>query len=631
MQEPPVDALVRRFPVGAEPLDRGVSFRVWAPDHDRVDVVVEEGHGAGLHPLGADGDGYFSGVVREAAVGTRYRFRLDGRGEALPDPASRFQPAGPHGPSQVVDPSTYRWQDQAWTGPAERQVVYEMHIGAFTPEGTWAAAAAHLPDLVDLGVTTLEIMPVADFAGDFGWGYDGVDLFAPTRLYGSPDDFRAFVDRAHAVGLAVILDVVYNHLGPDGAYLGAFARSYFSDRYDNEWGEALNFDGEDSGPVREFFIANAAYWIREYHLDGLRLDATQQIFDASPRHIVADIASAVREAAAPRRSYVVGENEPQDVRLVLPRSEGGYGLDALWNDDFHHTARVAATGRREAYMSDYTGAARELLAALRFGFLFQGQRYGWQGKRRGTSTRGLSPTSFVNYLQNHDQVANTPGARRLCALTSPGRARALAALLLLGPETPLLFMGEEFAAGSPFYYFADHEPDLARQVRTGRREFVKQFPGNDAPGADRLNPPPDQRGTFEASRLDWSERNRQPHAGFLALHRHLLGLRRDESALRNPFDGAVLGPECLLVRWFDEEGDDRILLVNLGADLVFPSLAEPLSAPPPGARWTVRWASEHPAYGGLGQPEVVTDEGWRIPGHAAVLLGPAPEQRHLSA
>ena len=559
-------------------------------------------------------------LLLKKGPGTLYRYLLDGGEPALPDPASRFQPQGPHGPSMVVDPSAYVWHDDGWSGPPERQVLYEMHIGAFTPEGDWAAAAAQLPVLAELGVTTLEIMPVAEFAGEFGWGYDGVDLFAPYHGYGRPDDFRAFVDRAHGLGLAVILDVVYNHLGPDGAYLSSFAQAYFSDRYPNEWGEALNFDGPDSAPVREFFVSNAAYWIREYHLDGLRLDATQQIFDASPGHILADVGRAVRQAAGSRRSYVVAENEPQHVRLVVPESDGGYGLDGMWNDDFHHAARVAATGRREAYMSDYSGEARELLAAVRHGFLFQGQRYAWQEKGRGTATRGLPPGAFVNYLQNHDQVANTPGARRLCNITSPGRARALAALLLLAPETPLLFMGEEFGASSAFFYFADHQSRLARQVRQGRREFLSQFAGNTAPGAGLLLPDPAGPATFAASRLDLSERAREPHAAFFALHRDLLHLRRDDVALRGPFDGAVLASEAFVVRWFGPGGDDRLLLVNLGRDLVSESFAEPLIAAPAGTAWRVRWASEHPAYGGQGQPEPVTDEGWRIPGHAAVLL-----------
>ncbi len=314
----------------------------------------------------------------------RYGFRTDTAEKLLPDPASRFQPEGPHGPSEIIDPDTFRWTDQGWRGrPREELVIYEMHVGSFTPEGSWEAAARELPELAALGITCIELMPVADFPGRFGWGYDGVDLFAPTRLYGRPDEFRRFVDRAHAHGIAVILDVVYNHFGPDGNYLRCFSQSYFSDRYKNEWGDPINFDGPDSGPVREFFLANAGYWIDEYHLDGLRLDATQQIFDASDDHIMAAIVRQVREAASGRTTFIVGENEPQHARLVRPPERGGYGLDALCNDDFHHSAMVALTGRREAYYTDYRGAPGEFVAAAKYGFLYQGQRYVWQRQRRG--------------------------------------------------------------------------------------------------------------------------------------------------------------------------------------------------------------------------------------------------------
>lgn len=617
---------VRRLPVGAEPVRNGVHFRVWVPRRERVEVIVEGGAAAGASgALEPEGDGYFSGFVEGAGAGSLYRYRLDDDPHPYPDPVSRYQPAGAHGPSEVVEPGTHEWKDTAWRGvDPRRQAFYELHVGAFTREGTWEAAARELPALAALGITTIELMPVAEFPGEFGWGYDGVDLFAPTRLYGRPDDFRAFVDAAHSAGLGVILDVVYNHLGPDGCYVGAFANEYFTDRYQNEWGKALNFDGPDSAPVREFFLANARYWIEEFHLDGLRLDATQQIFDASPVNIVAEVGRVVREAARGRGTFVVAENEPQDVRLVKAESEGGYALDAMWNDDFHHASRVAATGHRSAYMSDYRGSAQELLSALKYGFLFQGQRYAWQDKGRGSPTMDVPRRAFVNYLQNHDQVANTPGARRLCQLTSPGRARALAALLLLGPETPLLFMGEEFAASSPFYYFADHVPELAAKVREGRREFVSQFAGNTAPGADLILPDPDARSTFHASRLDLAERDLPPHAATLALHRDLLALRWSDVLLEAPLDGAVLAPEVLAVRWFGDGGEDRLLIVNLGPDLVRESLAEPLVAPPLDREWRVRWASEHPAYGGSGQPEPVGPDGWRVLGHSAVLLAAVP-------
>jgi maltooligosyltrehalose trehalohydrolase len=388
----------------------GVHFRVWAPKSKtaRVQLIGSGHHGNAERELNPDGDGYFSGFVKEAKDGQRYMIALDSG--AYPDPASRFQPEGVHGPSQIVDPTRFAWTDKGWKGvTAEGQVIYEMHIGSFTPEGTWAAAEAQLGELADLGVTLLEVMPIAEFPGRYGWGYDGVNLFAPTRLYGQPDDCRRFVDRAHSLGVGVILDVVYNHLGPDGNHLNQFAEDYFSKRYQTEWGEALNFDGANNGPVREFFLANAAYWIDEFHLDGLRLDATQQIFDSSDDHILAGIVRSARAAAGSRGVYIVGENEPQQARLVRSPKRGGYGLDALWNDDFHHTALVAMTGRNEAYYTDYLGSPQEFISTAKRGFLFQGQHYRWQKKRRGCPSLDLPPTAFVTFIQNHDQVANSLG------------------------------------------------------------------------------------------------------------------------------------------------------------------------------------------------------------------------------
>ncbi|HEV3496357.1 MAG TPA: malto-oligosyltrehalose trehalohydrolase, partial [Actinomycetes bacterium] len=471
----------RRYPVGAElSPDGGVHFRVWAPVRRKVEVVFGEPPGDdGIAELAPEGDGYFSGLVADAGAGTRYRFCLDGEDYLYPDPASRFQPEGPHGPSQVVDPWAYRWSDMDWKGAAlPGQVLYEMHIGTFTREGTWAAAERELPELAAVGITCLEVMPVADFPGRFGWGYDGVNLFAPTRLYGDPDDFRRFVDRAHQLGLAVILDVVYNHLGPDGNYLKAFAPAYFTNKYKTEWGEPINFDGPDSGPVRDYFASNAAYWIDEYHLDGLRLDATQNIYDDTPdpaKHILAEIGRRVRAAAGGRSTLIVNENEPQHPRLARPLDRGGIGLDALWNDDFHHSAMVALTGRNQAYYTDYLGTAQEFVSAVKYGYLYQGQWYSWQGKRRGQPGLDIAPAAFVTFIQNHDQIANSGRGLRAHQLTSPGRYRAMTALMLLAPGTPMLFQGQEFAASAPFLYFADHKPDLAKLVHRGRREFLSQF------------------------------------------------------------------------------------------------------------------------------------------------------------
>ena len=573
--------------------------------------------------------GYHAVLVPEVVAGNRYRYRLSGQ-DAFPDPASRFQPDGPHGPSQVVDPTAFPWHDGQWPGVGiQGQVIYEMHIGTFTREGTWAAAGRELPELAACGVTVIELMPVADFPGRFGWGYDGVGLFAPVGLYGKPDDLRRFVDEAHACGLGVILDVVYNHLGPNGNYLSQFAADYFTDKYANEWGQAINFEGEHSGPVREFFLANAAYWVTEYHLDGLRLDATQQIFDDSPEYIVTAVARRVRQAAGGRKTIVVAENEPQDVNLVRPVADGGCGLDGLWNDDFHHAAMVALTGRSEAYYSDYTGKAQEFLSMLKYGFLYQGQRYAWQKQRRGVPCLRQPPANFILYLQNHDQVANSGRSERMQFMTSPGRLRAMTALLLLAPGTPMLFQGQEFGASAPFYYFADHDPELAKLVRNGRAKFLRQFRSLATREMQAYLPDPGDPDVFARCTLDFSERER--HRPIYDLHKDLLRLRREDPifASRQPggLDGSALADECLLLRFFGEQDDDRLLLVNLGRDLHLSLAPEPLLAPPAGHRWRILWSSEHPRYGGTGTPPLDAKDNWRIPGHAAVALSPIPWEK----
>jgi maltooligosyltrehalose trehalohydrolase len=608
----------RRYPVGAEAGPEGVHFRVWAPRSRGAAVEFE--HGGGVLPMTAEASGYFSVWARGVAAGARYRLRLDHG--SFPDPASRWQPDGPHGPSEVVA-SDFNWTDSTWPGrPARELVIYEMHIGTFTPDGTWRAAMEHLPALAELGVTALEIMPIAEMPGRFGWGYDGVDLFAPTRLYGTPTDLRRFVDRAHQLGLAVILDVVYNHLGPDGNYLTQFASQYFAKKA-SEWGDAINFDGPDAGPVREFYRANAAYWIREFHFDGLRLDATHQIWDESKVHILAEIAEAARAAAPHRQVYLVAENEAQRAAQARPRERDGLGLDAIWNDDFHHAAMVAATGKSECYYIDYRGAPQEFISAAKYGFLYQGNWYGWQRQRRGTPALDLRPDNFVVFLQNHDQVANTLLGLRLHQLTSPGRYRALTALLLLQPATPLLFQGQEFCASSPFFYFADHHEELRRLVREGRRGFLSQFRTIDTPGTADLLPDPGDAQTFLRSKLDPGERRKHPAA--VRLHTDLLRLRREEPAFAraDKLDGAVLGPEAFVLRFFSHEGGDRLLLVNLGRELYLQPAPEPLLAPPEGRGWATQWSSETPLYGGAGTPDLETQSNWIIPGHAAVVMRPA--------
>jgi maltooligosyltrehalose trehalohydrolase len=584
--------------VGAEVVPGGVHFRVWAPERERVAVVIDTDE----HPLRKAG-GWFVGLVEGAGVGTRYRFRLDDDAQAFPDPASRFQPEGVHGPSQVIDPSTYVWQHDP---PLVRdRVLYELHIGTFTDEGTYAAAARRLEFLAELGINTLEVMPIHDFPRAFGWGYDGVDLYAPARLYGEPDEFRRFVDAAHGLGMAVILDVVYNHFGPDGCYVTQYAKSYFTDRYENDWGKALNFDGEQADGVRELVAENAAYWIDEFHLDGLRLDATQSIHDFSDKHILAELVERARRAAGQRAIFVCAENEPQDRRLLTD-----YGIDALWNDDWHHAARVALTGFREAYYTDYRGTPQEFVSMARRGFLYQGQWYSWQKQPRGTRSDDLAPARLICFLENHDQVANSARGARLRELASPGRLRAMTALLLLQPQTPMLFQGQERGARAPFLYFADHERELAEKVAEGRQEFLRQFPSL----AGLEPPPPHERATFEACKLADDDRDEAA----IALHRDLLRLRRS-APFAGEIDGAVLGDACFVLR-----SRTHLLVVNLGADLHLDVVDEPLLA----GRWQMIWSSEAPEYGGSGAPAPETaDEGWRIRAEAAVLLERLPPSR----
>ena len=625
-------AYSRRYPIGAELIGDGrTHFRVWAPKATQVDLVLESSVDADdtrtFHPLSAESGGYFAGAV-EAAAGARYRYRVNGAETLHPDPASRFQPEGPHRSSCVVDAKTFEWSDAGWHGvEMTGQVIYEMHVGTFTPEGTWEAAARQLPELAKVGVTVIEMMPIADFAGEFGWGYDGVDLFAPTRLYGTPDDLRAFVNAAHASGIGVILDVVYNHLGPEGNYLRVFSDDYFSDRHKTDWGEPLNFDGPNSEPVREFFITNARYWIAEFHLDGFRFDATQNIYDASDDYIIGAIGRAARAEAGSRSLILIAENEPQQCKLVRPREAGGDGLNGLWNDDLHHSAVVALTGRNEAYYSDYRGRPQEFVSAAKYGYLFQGQPYLWQDAPRGEPSFGLPSYAFVGFIENHDQVANSAFGERLRSQSSPGRYRAMTALLLLGPWTPMLFQGQEFGATTPFRYFCDMDGDLREKIQKGRFEFLMQFPSIAAPEVQAELPPPGDRTTFMRSKLDFAEREKCQT--IYTLHRDLLLLRREDPRFRlqprHGVDGAVLSHDALALRYFATDGDDRLLIVNLGQRSALEPLPEPLLAPPLGHRWETLWTSESPRYGGPGGCEVVTERRWILPAEAAVAFRPVRE------
>ena len=601
----------------------GVHFRVWAPARSRVRVHLESGPGSpGVIVLEKEGE-YFAGASPDAAAGTMYRFELDGEPIRYPDPASRYQPDGPHGSSQVIDPTPFDWTDREWCGVGrDGQIIYEMHIGTFTKEGTWRSAQQQFAELAEAGITLIELMPVADFPGRFGWGYDGVDLFAPTWLYGTPDDMRAFVNEAHAHGIGVILDVVYNHLGPDGNYLAAFSPWYFSTVYENDWGKGINFDGEHSGPVRDFYLANVRYWIDEFHLDGLRLDATQDVKDASPRHILGEMGRAARAAAGGRTIFLIAENEPQKTALVRPAEEGGYGLDALWNDDFHHSALVALTGRNEAYYSDYLGRPQEFIAAAKYGYLYQGQWYLWQKQPRGTPTLDLPPAAFVNFIQNHDQIANTARGERPNLLATQGKYRAMTALLLLMPGTPMLFQGQEYGATTPFLYFSDHKANISKSVREGRAKFLAQFRSLSLPEMQPVFADPGNPHTFEMAKLDFSER--QKNAGLYQLHKDLIALRRTDPVFSKPIagalDGAVLSADAFVLRYFSKTFGDRLVVFNLGTDLYLSPNPEPLLAPPFEKSWHVIWSSEDPKYGGLGTFPPDQKDNWRIPGNAAVVL-----------
>ncbi len=621
----------RRLPIGAELVCAGEAhFRVWAPKAERVAVAIEASADPNaqreFHPLDPESEGYFSGPA-PARAGSLYRYRLDGNEHLHPDPASRFQPQGPHRSSCIVDSNQFAWHDAAWPGvKLKGQIIYEMHIGTFTREGTWAAAAEQLPELAEGGISLIEMMPVADFPGEFGWGYDGVNLFAPCRLYGQPDDLRRFIDRAHSLGMGVILDVVYNHLGPDGNYLMVYSDDYFSKKNGTDWGEAINFDGRNSGPVREFYISNARYWIDEFHFDGFRFDATQSIFDRSGEHILGAITRAAREAAGQRSIVLLAENEPQEVRLVRPEKAGGYGLDGLWNDDLHHTAIVALTGRNPAYYTDYGGSPQEFISAAKYGFLYQGQPYRWQKKRRGSPAFGLPPETFIACLENHDQVANSIDGARTRLQTSPARYRAMSALLLLTSWTPLLFQGQEFGATTPFLYFADVIEELRDPVRKGRFDFLKQFPGVESAEVQPQLANPSDPETFRKCKLDFAEREKFPQ--LVALYRDLIRLRREDPVFARQglveLDGAVLGPEAFLLRFFSSLGDDRLLIVNLGRRLHPAIVPEPLLAPPAEHRWTNLWSSEALRYGGRGESPLEEENGWQFPAESATALRPRP-------
>ncbi len=616
-------------PLGATALggDR-CRFVLWAPYARRIEVLLPGAEEGAFEDGGAVSEreagravalrpgprGYFAGEVGGVPPGTRYRFRLDGE-RVLPDPASRHQPEGVHGPSEVVEPA-FEWTDEGWKGvPLGRLVLYELHVGAFTPEGTLDAVIPRLGELRELGVTALELMPLAQFPGARNWGYDGAYPFAVQNSYGGPAALRRLVDAAHAAGLAVILDVVYNHFGPEGTYLREFG-PYFTDRHQTPWGEAVNVDGPHSDEVRRFFIESALYWADTCHVDGFRLDATDRIVDNSALPFLVELARAVHELAEARRRpiHVIAEDDRNAAKLVRAPEVGGYGLDAEWNDDFHHSLHALLTGERGGYYADF-GTVEQLAAAFRDGYVYRGERSEYRARRQGSDSRDLPAERLVIFSQNHDQVGNRADARRLAELTDPAAARLAAAAVLLAPGVPLLFMGEEYGDPAPFPYFVSHsDPALIEAVRTGRRAEFAAFAWKRKP------PDPQAESTFRSAKLNHDLKREDPHAARLGFYRTLLRLRREIPALSRPrrrgsrvwTDGDLLcllrrdGPSAVFAAWnFSEAPAERAVAL-------------------PGGRWSKRLDSSDAAWGGSGggPPADLAAEGraaLRLPPRTAVL------------
>lgn len=586
---------------GAHLLEGGVRFRLWAPDHDKIALRLE-GQDTPL-PMRPQVDGWHELVTDRAGVGSRYRFQLPD-GLCVPDPASRFQPDDVHGPSEVIDPSAYSWHCAEWRGrPWEEAVLYELHIGTFTPEGTFRAAIERLDHLVALGVTALEIMPVADFPGGRNWGYDGVLPFAPDSAYGRPEDFKALVDAAHARGLMVLLDVVYNHFGPEGNYLPLYARPFFTDRHKTPWGDAVNVDAAGSDVVRRFIVDNALYWIDEFNLDGLRLDAVHAILDDGPVHLLEELAKRLRAAAAAegRHLHLILENEENEAERL-----GANRFTAQWNDDVHHGLHVAVTGEDAGYYGDYAGRLDLLGRALAQGFAFQGEVMPYRGSPRGQASAHLPPSRFVAFLQNHDQIGNRAFGDRITANADSATVRAAACLYLLAPQVPMLFMGEEWGATTPFAFFCDFGPALADAVRDGRRREFSRFPEFQDEAARARIPDPTDPATFQASKLDWAELAHSLHAGWLDWYRRVLAIRRWELLPLLPEIGggagtyALVGQSGLTVAWELAGGGRLRVCANLGPGSVtgFPTPVSRLlwaEGEGEGDRlgpWAVRWTVE---------------------------------------
>jgi len=611
------------MPFGAELQDDGsVRFRLWAPGAQAVDLGLIEGitrtEGKRL-PMSPKGEGWFELTTADASVGSRYQFHIDtGADQAppVPDPAARFQPGSVHGPSEVIDPEAFEWQDSAWRGrPWHEATVYELHVGTFTAAGTFQAVIARLDDLLDLGITAIELMPVAAFPGARNWGYDGVLPYAPAASYGRPEDLKALVQAAHARDLMVLLDVVYNHFGPEGNYLHVYAPQFFTERQQTPWGAGIAFDEPHSGPVRDYFIQNALYWLNEYHLDGLRLDAVHAIADDSSPDILTELAESVRAGpGAERAVHLVLENDDNAAHYLEREPDGRpRWYAAQWNDDYHHAAHLLATGERDGYYADYADApVRHLGRCLAEGFAYQDDPSGFRnGARRGEPSAELPPIAFVNLLQNHDQIGNRAFGERIGSLAEPRALRALTAVLLLAPAPPLLFMGQERMADSPFQFFCDFGDDLADAVTEGRRREFGGFAQFADPEQQAAIPDPNDPATFERSKLDWPALEQGVHADWWRFHRRLLALRHRQIAprlagIRGGHAGyQVIGHHGLRVSWRLGDGSLLTLTGNLGgtelaaAALADDELGEPLLMEPDSAgaalaeqrlpAWSLAW------------------------------------------
>jgi maltooligosyltrehalose trehalohydrolase len=596
---------------GAVPLaDGSTRFSVWAPKADTVEVAVARGGTVRTFPLARGSDGVHSGILQDVPAGSDYSYRLDG-GPDRPDPVSRWRPLGVHGPTRIIDPGAFRWTDAGWRGLETADlVIYELHVGTFTRAGTFDGVLERLPALRELGVTAIEIMPVSEFPGSRNWGYDGVSPYAVQSTYGGPDGLKRLVDAAHRLGLAVLLDVVYNHLGPEGNYLREFA-PYFSDRYRTAWGEGLNLDGPDSDEVRRYVVDNAVYWVTEYHLDGLRLDAVDRIVDLSPVHIAEELGAAVHAQgeALGSRKLVIAEIDANDPKWVTPREVGGYGLDAHWSDDFHHAVHVALTGERAGYYADFTepGAVAKVLARR---YVNDGRYSPHRRRRHGRPAAEVPADRFVVAVQNHDQTGNRARGERLSTLLSAEALRLAAALVLLSPYVPLLFMGEEHGETNPFLYFVSHgDPALVEAVRKGRQEEFATFSW-----AGKI-PDPQAQETFEASRPDWERATSGDGARMLALYRELLRLRRTEPALR-PGDATIKVRNDDAAGWVAVRYDKEKSVL----EAVFNLSSEPRAVPLGGSEsWRLALSTDAPEYGGHGGTGLAGGE-LRLPSHTAVLL-----------